>query len=490
MSYILAIDQGTSSCRTILFDKKFNIIGIEQKEFKQFYPKTSWVEQAPLEIWETQLEATKKVIKKHNISASEILGIGITNQRETTIIWNKNTGKPIYNAIVWQDKRTADFCKQLSETEHNNYIIESTGLRIDSYFSATKIKWILDNVENARQEAQNGNLLFGTVDTWLIWKLTGGEKHITDYSNASRTMLYNIKELKWDKKLLELFDIPENMMPQVVDSAGIAAYTSKEISDTKIPIAGIAGDQQAALFGQSCFKAGTAKNTYGTGGFILMNTGKKVFKSKHGLLSTIAWGIDGEIKYALEGSIFIAGAAVKWLRDSLKIIKTAAETQEICEKTDSTNGVYFVPAFSGLGAPFWNMEAKATISGLTLGSTANHIVRATIEAIAYRTKDVINAMYEDSQIKLQKLLVDGGVSTNDFLMQFQADILNTKVIRPKNTETTALGIAFMTAIGLGIYTLEDFHKMNTINNTFSPKIKQSKRDELYKGWQNALKNFI
>ncbi len=488
MKYIISLDQGTSSSRAILFDQQFNTVAIEQQEFKQFYPKSSWVEQDPQEIWDVQLSVAKKLLKTQNISADEILGIGITNQRETTIVWDKQTGKPIYNAIVWQDKRTSEFCNHLQQTNHSKYINEKTGLRIDSYFSATKIKWILDNVENARQQAQAGNLLFGTIDTWLIWKLTKGKKHITDYSNASRTMLYDIKQLEWDKKLLELFDIPKNMLPQVVDSAGVSAHTDKEIFGKEIPIAGIAGDQQSALFGQLCFEAGTAKNTYGTGCFILMNTGENVCQSKNGLISTIAWGINGKIQYALEGSIFIAGAGIKWLRDSLKVIKTAAETEAICKKLTSTDGVYFVPAFSGLGAPFWNMQAKATIVGLTLHSTTDHIVRATVEAIAYRTKDVMDAMSDDSGIKLEKLFVDGGASVNDFLMQFQADILNTNVIRPENTETTALGAAYLAAIGLGINTIDDFKKTKKINRIFSPEMNEINRKKFYSGWQKYVKN--
>lgn len=487
MSYILSLDQGTSSCRAILYNDKFKTIGIEQEEFKQFYPKPGWVEQDPEEIWEVQIGVAKNLLEKLKISADEIAGIGITNQRETTVIWDKNTGEPAYNAIVWQDKRTAHLCNELKETYWKDYVNENTGLWIDSYFSATKIKWILNNVEDSREDAENGDLIFGTIDTWLIWKLTGGKKHVTDYSNASRTMLFNIKDLEWDEKLLSLFNVPKKMMPKVVDSSGIAGKADKEIFGAEIPIAGIAGDQQAALFGQLCFEPGTAKNTYGTGCFILMNTGQHVFHSTHGLISTIAWGIDGKIKYALEGSVFIAGAAIKWLRDSLQIIKSASETQEIAESIDSSDGVYVVPAFSGLGAPYWDMEARGAIVGLTQGNGRSHIVRATLESLAYQTKDVVNAMFEDSKIELEKLFVDGGASANDFLMQFQADILTTSVIRPKNIETTALGAAFLAGLGVGLCTFEDLKKHKEIDQEFDVTISKEEVDELYNGWQEAVK---
>lgn len=484
--YILSLDQGTSSCRAILYDKKFNVLGVEQEEFRQFYPKPGWVEQDPFEIWEVQIKVAKNLIEKLNISAEKIAGIGITNQRETTVIWDKNTGEPVYNAIVWQDKRTADICNELKDTYWKDYINENTGLWIDSYFSATKIKWILNNVEDAREEAEKGDLIFGTIDTWLIWKLTNGKKHVTDYSNASRTMLYNIKTLEWDEKLLSLFNVPSKMMPEVVDSAGIVGKTTENIFGAEIPIAGIAGDQQAALFGQLCFEPGTAKNTYGTGCFILMNTGQHIFHSSHGLISTIAWGIEGKIKYALEGSVFIAGAAIKWLRDSLKLINSASETQLIAESIDSSEGVYVVPAFSGLGAPHWDMEARAAIVGLTQGSTSNHIVRATLESLAYQTKDVVMAMFEDSQIKLEKFFVDGGASANDFLMQFQADILNTSVFRPQNIETTALGAAFLAGIGIGLYTYKDLIQFKEIDFEFEPSMTNEQIEELYEGWKKAV----
>ena len=484
--YILSLDQGTSSCRAILYDKNFKELGNEQEEFKQIYPKPGWVEQNPEEIWNVQIKVAQNLLEKLNINAKEISGIGITNQRETTVIWNKITGKPIYNAIVWQDKRTASQCNNLKDSNWKEYINQNTGLWIDSYFSATKIQWILNNVTNARQDAEKGNLLFGTIDTWLIWKLTQGKVHVTDYSNASRTMIYNIKKLKWDEKLLTLFNIPKNILPKVVDSAGIVGNSASEIFGAEIPIAGIAGDQQSALFGQMCFEPGMAKNTFGTGCFILMNTGQEVFHSNHGLISTIAWGLNGKISYALEGSVFIAGAAIKWLRDSLGIIKDAAETEKIALSLESNEGVYVVPAFSGLGAPYWDMEARGAIVGLTLGSTQKHIIRATIESLAYQTKDVVDAMYEDSKIELEKLFVDGGASVNNFLMQFLADILNSKVIRPKNIETTALGAAFLAALGTKFCTYNKLKKHKEIDVEVNPKMDNTLSLELYKGWQNAV----
>lgn len=486
-SYILALDQGTSSCRAIIFNNKFKVLGIEQEEFRQFFPKPGWVEQNPLEIWEVQIRVAKNLIKKLDINPEEISGIGITNQRETTVVWDKNTGEPVYNAIVWQDNRTAPLCNELKNTYWKDYINQNTGLWIDSYFSATKIKWILNNVEDAQEEAEKGDLLFGTIDTWLIWKLTNGKVHATDYSNASRTMIYNIKQLEWDDKLLSLFNIPSNILPKVVDSAGVVGNSSANIFGAEIPIAGIAGDQQAALFGQLCFEPGMAKNTYGTGCFILMNTGQHIFNSSHGLISTIAWGVNGKIKYALEGSIFIAGAAIKWLRDSLGLIKNAKETEEISKSIESSEGVYVIPAFSGLGAPYWDMDARGAIVGLTQGSTQNHIIRATLESLAYQTKDVINAMFEDSKIELEKLFVDGGATANNFLMQFQADILNSSVVRPKNTETTALGAAFLAGIGIGCCTLDDLKKHKEIDFEFECSMEDTERIKLYNGWKNAIK---
>lgn len=488
--YILALDQGTSSSRAVLFDKEQNIVGTEQQEFKQFYPKNGWVEQNPHEIWESQYLTAKTLITKLKIYPEEIAGIGITNQRETTIIWNKNTGEPIYNAIVWQDKRTSKFCKQISNGINDTYIKENTGLLIDAYFSATKINWILNNVEGAKKMAEQSSLLFGTVDTWLIWKLSGGKLHITDYSNASRTLLFNIKKLKWDNNLLKLFEVPEKILPQVKNSSEIYGNTTKELFGAEIPVAGIAGDQQAALFGQQCYSSGEAKNTYGTGCFMLMNTGEKYVKSKSGLLTTIAWRIDNKITYALEGSVFMAGAAVKWLRDGLKIISSAFDTEQSVKQTDSNEGVYFVPAFAGLGAPYWDMNAKGIITGLTQGVTEHHIVRATLESLAYQTKDILDAMSKDSGIDLKELNVDGGASVNNFLMQFQADILNKEVIRPEVTETTAAGAAFLAGLAVEFWSKENLFSKRKIDKSFKPKMINEERTKLYNGWKNAVKQCI
>ncbi len=485
--YILALDQGTSSSRAILFDKEQNIIGTEQQEFKQFYPRAGWVEQNPHEIWESQFLTAKTLLTKLKVNPEEIAGIGITNQRETTIVWDKNTGEPIYNAIVWQDKRTNDFCKEISNGINDTYIKENTGLLIDAYFSATKINWILKNVEGAKTKAQKGDLLFGTVDTWLIWKLSGGKLHITDYSNASRTLLFNIKKLKWDENLLSLFEVPEKMLPEVKNSSEIYGKTTKELFGAEIPIAGIAGDQQAALFGQQCYSPGEAKNTYGTGCFMLMNTGEKPVKSKFGLLTTIAWGIDNKISYALEGSVFMAGAAIKWLRDGLKIISSASETEQSVKQTESNEGVYFVPAFAGLGAPYWDMNAKGIITGLTQGVTEHHFVRATLEALAYQTKDILDAMSKDSGIDLKELNVDGGASVNNFLMQFQADILNKEVIRPEVVETTAAGAAFLAGLATGFWTKESLESKRKVDKIFKPEMKSEERTNLYNGWKLAVK---
>lgn len=488
--YILALDQGTSSSRAIIFDKNQKIIGVEQVEFKQYYPKAGYVEHNPHEIWESQYLTAKTLITKLQINAEEIAGIGITNQRETTIIWNKKTGEPIHNAIVWQDKRTSELCKDIKLQGHEEYIKENTGLMIDSYFSGTKINWILNNVKGAREEAEKGNLLFGTVDTWLVWKLSGGKLHITDNSNASRTMLYNIRKLQWDNHLLEILDIPQSLLPQVRNSSENYGNTSVELFGTEIPIAGIAGDQQAALFGQQCYNSGQAKNTYGTGCFMLMNTGNKIVKSKSGLLSTIAWGINGNVSYALEGSVFIAGAAIKWLRDGLKIIRTAKETQAIAEETESNEGVYFVPAFSGLGAPYWNMDARGAIFGLTQGVTEKHIVRAALESLAYQTRDILEAMSKDSGIDLKELNIDGGAGINDFLMQFQADILNAKVIRPQIVETTALGAAYLAGLATGFWTQSQIEEYREIDKIFFPNIEQEKREKLYSGWKDSVRKTL
>jgi len=486
----MALDQGTGSSRTIIFNKQQQIVGIEQQEFKQFYPKPNEVEQNPHEIWENQYLTAKTLITRLKINPAEIAGIGITNQRETTIIWDKYTGEPIYNAIVWQDKRTLNICNSLKANGFEKYIKEQTGLIIDSYFSATKIHWILKNIEGAEEKAKNGELLFGTVDTWLVWKLSGGKIHITDYSNASRTMIFNINTHNWDKTLLKLLEIPENILPTVMPSSEIYGVTATELFGHPIPIAGIAGDQQAALFGQKCFQKGNAKNTYGTGCFMLMNTGEKPVFSKTGLLSTIAWNINGKTTYALEGSVFIAGAVIKWLRDGLKLPFQASETEEMIKKTNSNEGVYFVPAFSGLGAPYWNMNSKGLICGLTLGVNQNHIVRAAVESLAYQTKDILDAMILDSEINLTRLNVDGGASVNNFLMQFQADILNIPVSRPKNTESTALGTAFLAGLSTGFWTEEMILQEEPNQDLFVPEMDAIERTRLYKAWISAVKKCL
>lgn len=485
--YILTFDLGTSSERAILFDHDFHILGMEQSEFPQFYPKPDRVEQNPMDIWNTQLEISQKLLKKLDIKSGDIAAIGITNQRETTIVWDKNTGEPIYPAIVWQDKRTTSYCESLKNKGYTETIQEKTGLIIDAYFSASKLKWILDNVYEAKKKAARGDLLFGTVDTWLIWKLTKGNLHITDVSNASRTMLYNIQDLSWDKELLDLFGIPENMLPQVRESSEFYGYSHPDFFDgIKIPICGIAGDQQAALFGQGCFKRGMAKNTYGTGCFLLMNTGEEAVRSQNGLLTTIAWKFDNKVTYALEGSVFIAGAAIQWLRDNLKIIQTAAESEAAAANLKDNDGVYFVPAFTGLGAPYWNMNTRGTLSGLTQGSTANHIIRAALESIAYQSKDVLAAMERDSGVKLAALNVDGGATANDLLMQFQADILNCSVCRAAQLESTALGAAMFAGLACGFWKMHDFKRSKKDLICFEPKMDDGNRDRLYGGWLNAI----
>jgi len=484
--YILALDQGTSSSRTLLFDRDMNIIGSEQEEFRQFYPHAGWVEHDPLDIWDTQIQTARKLIKKLSIDPAEIESIGIANQRETVVVWDKKTGIPVYNAIVWQDKRTADNCQNLKEQGWSDYIKQNTGLVIDSYFSATKIQWILENVEGVKDRALKGELLAGTVDTWLVWKLSGGKLHITDYSNASRTLLFNIRELKWDTRLLGLFEVPLCLLPGVKMSSEVYGVSNKSIFGIEILIAGIAGDQQAALFGQACVHEGMAKNTYGTGCFMLMNTGKNIVESKSGLLTTIAWGIDGEIKYALEGSVFIAGAAIKWLRDALKLIQSASETEKIANEVKDTEEIYVVPAFSGLGAPYWDMYARGAILGLTQGVTDKHIVRATLESLAYQTMDVLKAMENDSGIELKTLNVDGGASANNFLLQFQSDILNVEVVRPVNIETTALGAACLAGMASKFWTVDEIMNRRKIDRTFSPFMIEQKRTKLYNGWKKAV----
>ncbi len=487
MKYILSIDQGTTSSRAILFDKKGNIKATEQQEFTQIFPKPGWVEHDPLEIWETQLKVVQDLLKNSNVDIKQIGAIGITNQRETTVVWDKNTGKPVYNAIVWQDRRTAKICDQLKKKGLTNHVRKNTGLVIDAYFSGTKVKWMLENIKGVKAKAKKGDLLFGTIDSWLVWKLTGGRVHITDYSNASRTMIYNIKTLKWDQKMLKELDIPSSMLPEVKPSSEIYGHTEESLFGRSIPIAGIAGDQQAALFGQACHQVGTAKNTYGTGCFMLMNTGTKPVESKSGLLTTIAWGLDGEVTYALEGSVFIAGAAVQWLRDGLKVIDSSPDSEYYAMKVKDTEGVYVVPAFAGLGAPYWDMYAKGAIFGLTRGTSKSHLIRATLESLAYQTKDVLDAMVKDSKVKLTSLRVDGGASANNLLMQFQSDILNVEVERPKVIETTALGAAYLAGIAVGFWKKSEISANRRTDKRFNPKMDPKKRKTLYKGWQKAVK---
>ena len=491
MKYILALDQGTTSSRAILFDESSNIVAVAQKEFTQIFPQPGWVEHNPEEIWQTQLETAKEVIVKANILPSNIAAIGITNQRETTVIWDKETGKPIYNAIVWQDKRTASFCDELKARDLQKYVGENTGLVIDAYFSGTKINWILNHVEGAREKAHQGKLLFGTIDTWLIWNLTKGTVHATDYTNASRTMIYNIKNLEWDKKLCLDLDVPTSILPQVLNSSDDFGKTHTDILfNESIPITGVAGDQQSALFGQACFEKGMAKNTYGTGCFMLMNTGEKFVQSKSGLITTIAWGLDGKITYALEGSVFVAGAAIQWLRDGLKLIDTAKDSEYFALKVDDTGGVYVVPAFVGLGAPYWNMYARGAIFGLTRGTGKAHLIRATLESLAYQTNDILQAMQQDSGINLSELRVDGGACANNLLMQFQADIIDVPVERPKLIESTALGAAFFAGIYVGLYSIEKINKIKAIDHRFEPKMQEEKRTKLLKGWKKAIKRAI
>ena len=485
--YIMALDQGTTSSRCIIFNEKGEIVITTQKEFTQIFPKSGWVEHDPNEIWSSQLGGLAEAKAQVGIDAEDIMAIGITNQRETTIVWNRNTGEPIYNAIVWQCRRTAERVDQLKEDGFGKTIKEKTGLIIDAYFSATKIKWILDNVEGAKEEAKKGNLMFGTVDTWLIYKLTKGKTFATDYTNASRTMLYNIHTLQWDQEILDKLEIPRSMLPEVKNSSGIFGYADKSLVGAGIPIAGVAGDQQAALFGQCCFRPGEAKNTYGTGCFLLMNTGNKAVESKHGLLTTIAIGLDGKIEYALEGSVFVAGAAIQWLRDELKLVSSAAETEELAMQVKDSNGVYVVPAFTGLGAPYWDSYARGAIFGLSRGAGKAHLVRATLESLAYQTYDVLKSMEEDSMIKLEALKVDGGASANNFILQFQADVLDTKVERPEVIETTALGVAYLAGLAVGYYKSKDEIQKNwRVARSFEPNMENSQRKELLAGWEKAV----
>ncbi|MCT4685884.1 glycerol kinase GlpK [Vallitalea sp.] len=485
--YVMSLDQGTTSCRAILFNKKGDIVETAQKEFEQIYPKPGWVEHDAMEIWGTQSGVMREVLETAGVSVYEVASIGITNQRETTVVWDKNTGKPVYNAIVWQSRQTADICEELKARGLEDYIRENTGLIIDAYFSATKVKWILDNVEGARERARNGELLFGTMDTWLIWNMTRGEVHVTEYSNASRTMLFNIHKLQWDQKILDELDIPISMMPEVKSSSCIYGYThEKTLGGARIPIAGAAGDQQAALFGQGCYEPGMVKNTYGTGSFILMNTGDKLISSKNGLLTTIAWGVDGKVEYALEGSIFIAGASIQWLRDEMRLIFSSDESEYFAMKEKDSAGVYVVPAFAGLGAPYWDMYARGAIVGLTRGTNRNHIIRATLESIGYQSKDVINAMVEDSGISLEKLKVDGGASANNFLLQFQADILGVVVERPKVIETTALGAAYLSGLAVGFWNKDELNRDTAIDRSFQPMMDDETREIKYEGWKKAV----
>lgn len=486
--YIVTLDQGTTSSRAIIFDKEQNIIGMSQKEFTQIYPKEGWVEHDPMEIWATEYSVLQEVLAKSNITQEDIAAIGITNQRETTIVWDKNTGKPVYNAIVWQCRRTAHICNELKKQGLEQYIKDTTGLVIDAYFSATKIKWILDNVEGAREKANRGELLFGTVDSWLVWKLTNGKVHITDYTNASRTMLYNIKELKWDEKMLEILDIPKSMLPEVRNSSEVYGYANLGVKGgVRVPIAGIAGDQQAALFGQAAFNKGDVKNTYSTGCFLLMNTGEKMVKSKNGLVTTIAIGMDNKVQYALEGSVFVGGAVVQWLRDELEMISDSSDTDYFATKVEDNGGVYVVPAFVGLGAPYWDMYARGTIVGLTRGTNKNHIIRAALESIAYQTKDVLDAMVDEVKEDIKCIKVDGGASKNKFLMQFQSDIVGKKVIRPIITETTALGAAYLAGLAVGFWKNKDeISKFWYSSEEFNPNLDEEKREKYCKGWKKAV----
>ncbi len=485
--YVLALDEGTTSCRCILFDKQGNQISVAQKEFTQYFPKPGWVEHDAMEIWSTQVGVAREAMLKINAKPEDIAGIGITDQRETTIVWDKKTGMPVYNAIVWQCRRTAEYCDSLTAQGYSDMIKAKTGLLIDPYFSGTKLRWILENVEGARERAEKGELLFGTIDTWLIWNLTGGKVHVTDYSNASRTMMFNIHTLEWDDEILKILDIPRCMLPEPKPSSCIYGYTDPSIIGGEIPISGAAGDQQCALFGQTCFGAGSAKNTYGTGGFLLMNTGNKPIESKNGLVTTIAWGLDGKVTYALEGSIFVAGAAIQWLRDEMGLLKTAPESEEAALKVSDTDGVYMVPAFVGLGAPYWDPYARGIICGITRGTTANHVIRATLESLAYQTCDVLTAMEQDSGIKLHSLKVDGGASANNFLMQFQADMIGTEVKRPTCIETTALGAAYLAGLATGFWeNLQDVQNNWSVSGSFVPKMSEKERKEKLDGWHKAV----
>lgn len=486
--YILAIDQGTTSSRAIIFNKRGEVVTIAQREFEQFFPKPGWVEHDANEIWTSVLSCIAEALRKADIRPDQVAGIGITNQRETTVVWDKQTGKPIYRAIVWQSRQTDDICKELKEQSYEETFRKKTGLLIDAYFSGTKVKWILDHVEGAREKAEKGELLFGTIDTWLVYKLSGGKAHVTDYSNASRTLMFNIYDLKWDDELLDILTVPKSMLPEVRQSSEVYAKTvDYHFFGYEVPIAGIAGDQQAALFGQTCFEAGMAKNTYGTGCFMLMNTGEKGVASEHGLLTTLAWGVDGKVEYALEGSIFIAGSAVQWLRDGLQLIHNAPESEALATKVDSTDGVYLVPAFVGLGTPYWDSDARGAVFGLTRGTRKEHLIRATLESIAYQTKDMLDSMIADSNIDLKSLRVDGGMVKNNFLMQFQSDMLDVPVERPVIQETTALGAAYLAGLAIGYWeSKEEISDLWQIDKTFQPECSEEVRTKRYQGWKKAV----
>ncbi|MBY0476633.1 MAG: glycerol kinase GlpK [Chitinophagaceae bacterium] len=487
-SFILALDQGTTSSRAIVFAHDGSIVSVAQKEFKQIFPQPGWVEHDPEEIWSTQLGVAAEAITKAGLSTENIHAIGITNQRETTVVWDRKTGKPIYNAIVWQDRRTADFCDELKRKNLHILIQQRTGLVVDAYFSASKVKWILDNVEGARARAEKGELCFGTVDTWLLWNLTKGQVHATDVSNASRTMLMNLQTLQWDGELEKIFNIPGNMLPQIRSSSEVYGTTQNILTATNIPIAGIAGDQQSALFGQLCTQPGMVKNTYGTGCFMLMNTGEKAVVSKNNLLTTVAWKINGKIEYALEGSVFIAGAVVQWLRDGLGIIRSSTDIEKLAAKVTDTDGVYMVPAFTGLGAPYWNQHARGTIVGITRGTTAAHFAKAALDSIAYQTADVLKAMEADSGIEIKELRVDGGATVNNLLMQFQSDLLNTSVVRPRITETTALGAAYLAGLATGYWnSIDEIQEQWQVDRKFEPAMEEEKRQALIAGWAKAVK---
>lgn len=486
--YLMALDQGTTSSRCILFDKQGHIINSAQMEFTQIFPKPGWVEHDPMEIWSSQLAVLTEAKARCGIDASEIAAIGITNQRETTIVWDKNTGKPVYNAIVWQCRRTAEYCDELKAKGLEKTIKDKTGLVVDAYFSGTKVRWILENVEGAREKAEKGELLFGTVDSWLVWKLTKGRRHITDYSNASRTMLFNIHTLEWDDEILKEMNIPKSMLPEVKPSSHIYGNCDSEFLGGEVPIAGIAGDQQAALFGQCCFAPGTVKNTYGTGCFILMNTGETAVGSKNGLLTTIAWGLDGKVEYALEGSVFVAGAAIQWLRDGLRMIDNAAFTEMYAKKVNDCQGIYVVPAFVGLGAPHWDQYARGVIVGITRGVEKEHFIRATLESLAYQSHDVMKAMEADASVKLKELHVDGGACANNFLMQFQADILDVDVVRPKVIESTALGAVYLAGLAVGFYKDKaDIVQNVEVDKVFKPAMGSEVRQGCVSGWQKAVR---